>query len=184
MSKIGFNDADYPLTQTIDGKRVKCPFYTAWYNMMYRCYSGKKVSYKDCSVSPDWHSFMSFRSWMEKQDWKGKHLDKDLLVEGNKLYSKDTCLFISEEVNKFMPDCKSARGNYPVGVYFDKKSGKYKSQCRDKGAYKHIGLFVSSDDACEAYTLFKYNLAMELALEQDDSRVSQALINRYKPKPR
>lgn len=183
MGKLGTNDADYPLTQLVGGKRVKCPFYSTWYNMMYRCYSGKKASYKGCSVHPEWHSFMNFRSWMEKQDWEGKHLDKDLMFEGNKIYSEVTCVFISEEVNKFMPDCKSVRGDYPVGVYFDKSVGKYKSQCRVKGTYKHIGLFDSVQDACQAYSLFKYGLAVELALKQEDERVSQALINKYKPKP-
>ena len=39
---------------------------------------------------------------MEQQDYIGKVLDKDLKVTGNKIYSPETCLFISPKVNGYL----------------------------------------------------------------------------------
>jgi len=36
---------------------------------------------------------------MERQDWEGKHLDKDILIPGNKIYSPDRCIFVSSLIN-------------------------------------------------------------------------------------
>ncbi|MCX2693707.1 hypothetical protein OO256_22145 [Pseudomonas sp. DCB_CB] len=91
---VGANDADYQvcLTETVSGRRRSvwtCPFYKAWTGMLERCYSEKfqirNPTYQDCSASSDWLAFSSFRAWMSRQDHEGKHLDKDLLVPGNKV---------------------------------------------------------------------------------------------------
>lgn len=102
---VGVNDADYTVNGTISdtGERTRCVYYTQWKNMMARCYGKsthkRQPTYVGCSVHPDWHSFMNFRSWMEKQDWKGKALDKDYKVEGNRVYGPDTCTWLTRLQN-------------------------------------------------------------------------------------
>ena len=115
---VGINDLPYNvvINDTINGKTTQvwmCQFYRVWKSMLTRCYSPKfhmdHQSYIDCQVVEEWHSANEFKLWMEKQTWEGNDLDKDLLVEGNKIYSPDTCVFISHTVNAFVNDSRSIR---------------------------------------------------------------------------
>ena len=73
-------------------------------------------TYKGCSVSEEWLRFSNFKRWMEKQDWDGKQLDKDILFEGNKVYSAETCVFVTSVVNSFTSDSGAKRGEWLIGV--------------------------------------------------------------------
>ena len=191
---VGVNDADYVvnresiIVENGERKRVKtwiCPYYRAWKNMLKRCYSTKEQekspTYQGCSVSEDWLVFTNFRNWMELQDYQGKHLDKDLLVSGNKVYSKDTCVFVDSKVNLFTLDCRAARGKYLIGACLHKPSGKFISHCCNPFTKKmeYLGYFISEQDAHKAWLKRKLELAYLLASEQKDTRVSKALISRY-----
>lgn len=104
---VGINDADYPVRIRShikqDGTFLdewRCPFYTKWQKMLSRCYgkynkSQKFNSYDQVEVCQEWLRFSNFKSWMEKQDWESKELDKDLLSGESKIYSPETCCFIS-----------------------------------------------------------------------------------------
>ena len=88
--------------------------------MLARCYSAKFQehcpTYTGCTVAEDWLKFSNFKDWMEKQQWEGKQLDKDILFEGNKVYGPDTCVFVSPMVNTFTIDSGAARGKWLIGV--------------------------------------------------------------------
>ena len=130
VSGVGINDVDYEVQkpQVFLGRLYKkCPFYDKWQAMLWRCYSKKSLykhpSYKDCLVCSEWLKLSNFKSWMETQDWEGRHLDKDLLVPGNKLYSPDTCCFISIRLNSFITEPNVGNNGLPAGVTFDKLRG-------------------------------------------------------------
>lgn len=192
---VGNNNADYDVVKWeesgyIDGKRKRkqvfgCPYYRAWRNMLKRCYFDKfqerQPTYKNCTVSREWHTFSNFRAWMVAQDWGDKHLDKDILFEGNKIYSADTCVFVTRMVNNFTIDRGAARGKWQVGVHWDEKAGKFKSQCCNpfSGEQERLGLFDCEQQAHNAWAKRKLELAHELAAEQTDPRVAKALIDRY-----
>ena len=192
---IGLNDADYVVVKfemidCADGKRKQkqawvCPFYRAWTGMLKRCYSAKykksRPTYTGCTVSEEWLTFSSFRSWMETQDWKGKQLDKDILFEGNKVYSAETCVFVTPSVNTFTIDSGAARGEFLIGVSWHKASEKFHSRCNNPFTkkYEHLGLFNSEQEAHKAWLKRKLELAHELAAMQTDPRVAKALIDRY-----
>ena len=192
---VGINDADYAVTKyetigSADGKQKQklvwiCPCYQAWVSMLERCYSAKlqerNPTYIGCSVSDNWLTFSVFKSWMEKQNFEGLHLDKDLLVEGNKVYSADTCVFVTQMVNTFTIDCGAARGAWLIGVYLYKRTGRFHSKCRNpfSGEQEHLGYFDSEQQAHEAWSKRKLELAHELAAIQEDERVAKALIDRY-----
>lgn len=181
---IGMNDADYKVQPVVNGMRVRCPFYVTWYSMFARCYGKagrpKQPTYEGCEVDERWHSFMVFKCWMEKQDWKGNQLDKDLILKGNKVYGPDTCLFVSKQVNTFMTERGNARGDYPLGVCLEPDTGKYKAQCHALGGGQvYLGLHDTPEQAHAVYKKYKAKLAIELASQQADSRVAEALIKRY-----
>lgn len=182
---VGDGFAGYNVRNNASGKDVWCAFYKTWCNMLKRCYCSKfhekNQSYSDCSVSIEWLKFVNFKSWMEKQDWQGKELDKDLLVVGNRVYSADTCVFIDKKINKFTADRSRDRGEFPIGVYFDSFTGLFKSQCSnpDTGKQQHIGRFDSAEQAHQAWKSRKHQHACKLAAEQSDPKVAQALRTRY-----
>ena len=153
--------------------------------MIHRCYSHRYIGlhpfYLGCTVSPEWHSFMAFKSWMETQKWEGNHLDKDLLIEGNKIYSSENCLFLSGQVNRFILENPSIRGSLPIGVSFHHDGIRYRASVKNLGkGSKHLGVFKSIESAQLAYLQAKSELASELAAEQTDTRVSNAILGRYK----
>lgn len=180
-------EVDYSGRKPSGGYKQKlvwvCPFYQTWRNMLERCYSEKLQekypTYKGCSVDKEWLVFINFKSWMEKQDYEGNQLDKDILLQGNKFYSPDTCVFVSCAVNMFVIDRGNDRGEWPIGVYWNKSKGKFRARVAINGKLKHLGLFTCPQEAHKAWLAAKLELAYTLAAEQTDSRVAEALINRY-----
>ena len=191
---VGINDADYVVekyeTIEVNGKQKRklvwyCPYYRTWKNMLKRCYYTKlqerQPTYKGCSVSDEWLRFSNFKRWMEVQDWECKQLDKDLLFSGNRVYSAETCVFVSSIVNSFTIDCTASRGEWLVGVDWNKRAGKFMSRCRNPFTKKseYLGLFLNEVEAHQAWLKCKLELAYLLAAEQTDGRVAKALIERY-----
>lgn len=192
---VGVNDADYVVKKWetighVDGKQKQkliweCPFYKTWRSMLTRCYSIKtqnnQPTYAGCSVSGEWLTFSMFKNWMMTQDWEGKQLDKDLLFEGNKVYGPESCVFVTRMVNMFTIDSGADRGDWLIGVCWDKGANKFKTQCSNPFTKKreYLGLFTCEQEAHEAWLTRKLELAYELAAIQEDPRVAEALINRY-----
>lgn len=184
---VGVNDADYPVYKTENRKIVwQCPYYRTWLDMLKRAYSAKLKkkypSYEGVTVCKEWHSFMRFRAWMLAQDWKGNELDKDILFQGNKVYSPDTCVFVDGVVNLFLTDRAASRGEWPIGMHWNEQNQKLRSQCRNPFTKKleSLGYFTCPDQAHQAWKKRKHELACQLADIQTDERVANALRNRYK----
>lgn len=183
---VGINDADYVVKPTFNGKQIVCPYYQKWESMFLRCYSAKyqekRPTYIGCKVSDEWKTFSNFKAWMEPLDWVGKQLDKDILINGNKLYSKDTCVFVTPSVNNFLTDSNANRGECMIGVSWKKHIRKFQSQCADgEGRIIHLGLFDNELEAHLAWKACKHKLACKLADEQSDPRVAEALRSRFAP---
>ena len=191
---VGVNDSDYVVveweTTVVNGKQKRervwiCPFYQVWTNMINRCYSinsqERNKTYTGCTVSEEWLTFSDFKAWMMTQDFERKQLDKDLLIEGNKIYSPGTCVFVSGMVNSFTIDRGASRGDCLIGVSWYKPTEKFISSCRNPFTKKseHLGYFECEQEAHETWLKRKLELAHELAAIQEDSRVAEALIDRY-----
>ena len=189
---VGINDVDYAVQPTENGKTKVCIYYRTWKHMLVRCYSEKyhieRSTYKGCSVCEEWLTFSKYKSWMETQDYEGKQLDKDLLVQGNKVYSPETCVFVSRQINMFLVERGADRGEYPIGVCYVKKSRDMMSEQSKpyraiirvgSGTQKHLGYFSTPEEAHQAWLKAKIELAKGLAAEQTDPRIAKALISRY-----
>lgn len=144
---VGINDADYPVG------RGKCPYYTVWISMIQRCYSArvqmKCPTYVGCTVAPVWHTFSKFKCWMEQQDWKGKELDKDLIIPGNKEYGPNACLFVTANINSLLNIQPKLRGDLPIGV--GRHGARFKASVRKNMKHTHIGVFDTVEEAAYAY---------------------------------
>ena len=188
MSKLvcgaGFNDKTRPTR--IGGKIVK--EYDLWQSMLNRCFSEKLQTryptYKGCNVSDNFLHYPYFYGWCQEQtgfgkvDEKGRSwcLDKDLLFVDNKTYSETTCVFVPQEVNVFFNDRSNNRGEYPLGVCFDKQKGKFMAYCAVNGKQQHLGYFNTVDEAFAVYKPFKEALCKQLALKWQ-SEIDQRLFN-------
>lgn len=181
---FGINDSDYLTMSTINGVRSYCPFYVKWVDMLKRCYSPefsyKNPSYIGCYVCDDWGYFSRFKEWMKNQDWQGKHLDKDLLIQGGKLYSPLTCLFVNQEINKLLNKREASRGAYPQGVTFAKTRKKYKAKVNYNGKTVSIGYYDTPELASEAYKAAKYKIIKQVALKQIEPLQSALLSYKIK----
>lgn len=81
--------------------------YSRWKGMLRRCYDKSfhdtNPAYKGCSVCNEWHNFQNFAKWFDlnyPKDGLDYDLDKDIKVIGNKVYSPETCTFVSSERNR------------------------------------------------------------------------------------
>lgn len=183
---IGINDAPYSISYTDEqGKELRCPFYSRWRSLIQRVadpkFQEKYPNYKGCTIEPDWLRFMSFRSWMKNQDWKGKDLDKDLRYQGNKHYGPDTCLFIRQELNKLLCLRQNNRGAFPLGVSKTTIRGKQyiTAFCSFYGKSKNLGYFSSVEEAALAYKKAKLDYIQELAATEKDPLIKEALLRLF-----
>ena len=57
------------------------------------------------------------------------------------------------------------RGDQPIGVNFDKRYGTYNAHCNNQGESVWLGSFKTSEEAFEAYKLYKEKIIKEMAEE-------------------
>lgn len=170
----------------------KVEAYSIWQNMISRCYKTREdrrrnVSYLDCVVCEEWHNFQNFIRWYENalkkyQSEENFCIDKDLINKNNKKYCPEFCCLLPNKVNIFLTTTKFKRGEYPIGVYYDDSSKKYRVQCCDplKKRNRNLGRFDNIDDAFIKYKQTKELYAKELADRYNgiiDDRAVNALIN-------
>ena len=191
---VGINDAPYStlLGYTQEGKQIRCPFYAKWKSLIQRCYSEtnwkqtnkhgylKNAQYEFCEVVDEWHRFTNFKSWMEKQDWEGKHLDKDILVPGNRIYGPDTCMFIPPHINTMLVDQRP--GKYPKGVSYDPRANLFFIRIRVNGKKTSKGCWKTAEEASKKFLEFRINEIIEEANKLSDIKLKNALINYAKIK--
>ena len=178
---VGINDADYAVRpRGPDGKQLWCPYYRAWSGMLKRAYCPKfharQPTYIGVTVCEEWHSFMAFRAWMETQDWEGKQLDKDIIAPGNKVYSPDTCVFVSPNLNTLLLDSAATRGEWPIGASLHKRDKKFYAYIKEGGKQRHLGSFTCPHEAHMAWRKAKARIVLVAAREQDDPRVYAGLL--------
>lgn len=145
----------------VDGVTTK--LYNLWGGMLERCYSEtfhkKYPSYKDCRVSDKWLYLDNFKLWFEDYYKEGFELDKDLLVEGNKVYSEDTCVFVPKDLNNLIKYNKTLKKrDLPTSV--TEHSGKYYSYTSDKQC---LGGFYTPEEAFIVYRDWKESKIKSLA---------------------
>lgn len=115
-------------------------------------------------------NFQEFAEWCQSQygylnkDINGHywHLDKDLLVYGNKVYSPNTCLFVPHRANTLLNNCGASRGNYPLGVNWNKHARKFIAYHKHRGESRHLGCHLNPFDAHRTWQRAKIDYIRDL----------------------
>ena len=158
-----------------------------WYSMLQRCYSDaykkKQPTYEGCEVSDNFKSYEYFYKWCQNQTGfssEGWHLDKDLLIKGNKVYNENVCVFIPQDINLLLTKRTASRGEHLIGVSWCKRNKAFKATVsRNKGKQEHLGLFNTELEAFKAYKKAKESFIKEQAEKyksQIDERAYNALM--------
>ena len=143
--------------------------FNIWYDMLRRCYDPKfherNPTYEDCEVEDYLLNFQHMGEWIKNNYYEvpGEKmcLDKDILCKGNKVYSRDICIFIPQKINSLFTKCNKARGNDPIGVS-DLPSGNYRVQCRNGyGKMIHLGTYSTKEEAFQVYKKYKEKVIKE-----------------------
>jgi len=158
--------------------------YSKWVGMLYRGYNNLYIqslpNRKSVIVCREWHNFQVFAKWFEdnyKPHMEGWHLDKDILVKGNREYSPQTCCFVPSEINILFSSCKIDKKELPKGVCLNNGTGK-KYRCTFSKVY--LGKFDTIEETFQVYKDAKEKRIKKIADEwksQITEQTYQALIN-------
>ena len=185
---VGVAGTKYPIT--VNGVNTK--EYILWADMLRRCYSDsfkkKQPTYEGCEVSDKFKSYEYFYEWCNNQigfsndgDGNPFHLDKDLLIKGNKVYNENVCVFLPQEINSLLTKRTASRGEHLIGVYWSKTNKAFVAQVnKNKGKQEFLGYFKTELEAFNAYKKAKESFIKEQANKfksQIDPRAYEALMN-------
>lgn len=174
---IGITGDIIPIT--VNKKKIK--EYTTWVGMIARCTrdnsKNRSKTYHDCQVCDEWLYFPNFYNWIilqpNYQKWKnesGWHIDKDIIIKGNKIYSPETCCLVPHYVNTIFKSTEQRRGKYPIGVT-KTREGYFYAQCANPftGDNDHLGSYKTPEEAFTAYKVHREMLIKQLAQREFDS---------------
>lgn len=162
--------------------------YKIWYGMLQRCYDPKyqerEPTYKGCAVENYLLNFQHMCEWLDENYYEVPGevmcLNKDILCKGNKVYSRETCIFVPQRINNLFTKCDNSRGDSPIGTT-PTSSGNYMVQCSNGyGKQIKLGTYSTKEEAFLTYKRFKENYIKQVADEYKDlipDKVYQALYN-------
>lgn len=162
--------------------------YTTWHSMIRRCYSEvyhkRKPSYTLCYVCDNWLRLSGFKVWFDENYVEGLELDKDILVEDNRLYSSDTCCFIPKILNSSLISSRND-SRLPTGVVYNKRLNKYVAQISLSSLgdvrQKHLLCSHSVEECHQEYLKHKRILVLKL-LEKNKSVIKPDVYIRIRDK--
>ena len=144
--------------------------YKIYQNMLMRCYDPKYhekyPTYKNCKVEDYLLNFQNMCKWLDENYYEipGEvmHLDKDILCKGNKIYSRETCIFVPQRINSLFVKRDNDRGDCPIGVDI-LPSGNYRALCSN-GCGKQIplGTYSTEEEAFKVYKNYKEKVIKEV----------------------
>ena len=154
--------------------------YIIWSSMLKRCYDPKyqekHTTYKGCRVEDYLLNFQHMGKWIEDNYYKAPGeqmcLDKDILCKGNKVYSRETCIFVPERINKLFTKRDHNRGKDPIGVD-QLPSGNYQAYCNNGyGKQIKLGSYKTKEEAFEVYKQYKEKVIKEV-IESYEGRIPE-----------
>lgn len=185
LYEIGYiGEGKYKTTE--NGKNTR--IYKTWKNMLRRCYSEKEhkrsPTYIDCTVCEEWHNFQNFAEWYENNyyeiEGERMELDKDILVKHNKIYSPETCVFVTEKINTLFTKRQNDRGESAIGT-FRLENEKYRVYCNlinpktGESKQEYLRICETQEKAFEVYKYYKEKNIKQIA----DYYKEQIPINLY-----
>lgn len=157
------------------------PQFQVWSGMISRCYGKSPERYKDVTVCDEWHNFQTFAKWYDENyyeiEGQKMELDKDIIIKGSRIYSPETCVFAPRNINCLFTKTNKMRGSLPIGVSYEKKTGKYRSRCNDGTKETiYLGLFSTPEEAFIKYKSYKESIIKQVA-EKHKELIPEKLYN-------
>ena len=161
--------------------------YKIYYDMLRRCYDPKfherNPAYKGCKVEDYLLNFQHMGEWINKNYYEvpGETmcLDKDILYKGNKVYSRETCIFVPQRINNLFTKCDKSRGNNPIGVD-QLPSGNYQVECcNGYGEQLYLGTYSTKEQAFQSYKQYKEKVIKEV-IDSYEGKIPEPHYNRLK----
>ena len=161
--------------------------YDIWYGMLKRCYDPKtqerNPTYKGCTAENDWFNFQHMVEWIENNYYEvpGEQmcLDKDILCKGNKMYSRETCIFVPQRINTLFIKCDKARGDCPIGMCLN-SSGNYEVGCSNGyGKQIYLGTYSTKEEAFRVYKQYKEKVIKEV-IDSYEGKIPEPFYSRLK----
>lgn len=112
------------------------------------------------TVCNEWHNFQIFGDWYEVNKYEINerlHVEKDILIPGNKVYSPDTCLLVPQRINELFA-YKPKDNGLPVGI---RKTNNEKYGARHCGC--NLGTFDTLEEAYKKYAEKKEEVIKQIA---------------------
>lgn len=165
---VGFNSGGKYAAMTPKPDYVQTPAYTAWKNMIRRCYDQsyqlQKPSYIGCTVIKEWWNFQVFAEWLHSQpNFPGEdcQLDKDAINYANKIYCPEFCSWLPRKINMLFSGTQGSVQGMPHGVR--REHNKFEARAQQNGHYVRLGLFNTIEAAEACYKLAKRDECRRLA---------------------
>lgn len=155
--------------------------YAAWHGLMQRCYDlkmqTKSPTYKGCTVHPKWHNFQVFAEWFysQKHYKSGFEVDKDLLVDGNKVYSPNNCCVVPKELNVLFSKSLALKGIAPTGVNYQSRIDRFQARISINGERVYLGVFKCPYEAEAVYKKAKQDY-VRTKIEEWRGKVEDSVI--------
>ena len=128
--------------------------YSIWNHMLYRCYNKNFKQFSDyggrgITVCEEWLDVKNFIDWVEnKSNWEeGLTLDR---INNNKGYSPDNCTFSIRTIQAINQRQQINNTSGYVGVTWAEARGKWHARVQIFKRGKHIGYYLSKEEAVQA----------------------------------
>ena len=162
-------------------------YYAIWVSMLQRCYDPKyqekRPTYKGCQVEDYLLNFQHMAEWIEENYYEvpGEKmcLDKDILYKGNKVYSRESCIFVPERINTLFIKRNKSRGKDPIGVT-ELPSGNHQVICSDGyGKLIYLGTYSTKREAFRIYKEYKERVIKEV-IDSYEGKIPEPFYSRLK----
>lgn len=181
VCNVGMVGIKYPISE--NSKHTK--EYESWSRMLRRCFDEKtkekNPSYKNVTCCDKWLYFENFYEWLHSQENFDKwlngerwHIDKDILVKGNKVYSPETCCLVPININSLFTKCDNARGDLLIGV--SKNGSGFQAWCSNPITNEHenLGTYQTQEESFCVYKIRKEGLIKQVAeLEYNKGNITK-----------
>lgn len=150
-----------------------------WKNMKRRLRTDKH--YQSYSICESWLHYPTFKDWYDENYVDGYMLTTNVFSDNNH-YSPNECIFLPQNIRKFLTGSDSTRGNNPIGASYIRSKRSYKATINNPhtGKSQHLGYYSNADEAHTAWLIQKMEYATELKpiLDKIDTRLYSAFIRK------
>lgn len=143
--------------------------YLVWVAMLQRCYvdlKGKqKPYYGIATVCDEWLNFQNFAEWYENHYYdipnERLHIDKDIKIKNNKIYSPETCILIPQKINEIFRENNRKTTDADLPATIKRCDNGYKVRFRKE----NLGTYDTVDKCLNKYNEKKAIYIRELVEE-------------------